>query len=421
MERDAQTGAHGPLEWEGPAIGLLDLDAFFASVEQLDHPAWRGRPVVVGAPPEEHGVVSTASYEARRYGIRSAMPSATARRLCPDAIWTRGHFERYHEVSRQVMGLLLDETPLVEQVSVDEAFFDVTPGRFSRESPVEICARVQARVRELGVTCSIGLGTGKTVAKIASEREKPRGLTVVPPGCERAFLAPLEVRAMSGIGQATQARLEAMGIRTLGQLAHADQDVLERELGVAGPRLAMRAAGLEHAEVVPPERQEGPKSLSCERTFPEDLVGRDELRAAVGHVCALVARRLRAQGLRAALVTLKVRSDAMRTRTARATLDVRTDDERVLARAAESVLEEVWAPGVRVRLVGVATSCLDHDPRPQASLFAPQGRERDRSELGRVGALVRARFGDAALGYGRDLRFSLARDAGDDDAGTDGA
>ena len=138
--------------WEGPAIGLLDLDAFFASVEQLDHPAWRGKPVIVGGSPKDRGVVSTASYEARKYGVHSAMPSATAQKLCPNAIWTRGHFDRYRELSHKVMALILDETPLVEQMSIDEAFFDITPGRYSNEHPVLIAERLQERVAALGIT-----------------------------------------------------------------------------------------------------------------------------------------------------------------------------------------------------------------------------------------------------------------------------
>ena len=175
--------------WAGKAIGLLDLDAFFASVEQLDHPEWRGKPVIVGGDADRRGVVSTASYEARTFGVHSAMPAAQAARLCPDAIWTHGRFDRYREVSSRVMGIIEDETPLVEQVSIDEAFFDVTPGRYSRESPVDICRRIQGRVSELGVSCSIGLGVSKSVAKVASERDKPRGLTVVLPGSEASFLA----------------------------------------------------------------------------------------------------------------------------------------------------------------------------------------------------------------------------------------
>ena len=210
----AARGAHpqaraSQMRWDGPAVGLLDLDAFFASVEQLDHPEWRGKPLIVGGDADKRGVVSTASYEARRYGVHSAMSSAQARRLCPDAIWTNGHYDRYREMSAKVMAIVLDETPYVEQVSIDEAFFDVTPGRFSDEDPVAIARRICARVAELGVTCSIGLSTNKTVAKIASERNKPNGLTVVYPGTEREFLAPIPVRAMSGSARAPRRRSSA--------------------------------------------------------------------------------------------------------------------------------------------------------------------------------------------------------------------
>ena len=212
---DAQHIAPTDVPWEGPAVGLLDLDAFFAAVEVLDHPEWRGKPLIVGGSADKRGVVSTASYEARKYGVHSAMPSAQAKRLCPDAIWVRGNYSRYREMSKKVMACILDETPLVEQVSIDEAFFDVTPGRYSRESPVSICRRIQSRVAELGVTCSIGIGVNKTVAKIASDMDKPRGLTVVLPGSEAEFLAPLPVRKMSGIGKASEAHLAMMGIHTL--------------------------------------------------------------------------------------------------------------------------------------------------------------------------------------------------------------
>ena len=194
------------IPWSGPAIGLMDLDAFFASVEQLDHPEWRGKPVIVGGSPKHRGVVSTASYEARTFGVHSAMPSWQAQRLCPQAIWTRGNHARYREMSNKVMQVLKDETPLVEQVSIDEAFFDVSPGRFSKENPIDICRRIQRRVASLGVTCSIGIGVNKTVAKIASDRQKPRGLTIVLPGTEASFLAPLPVRVMSGIGHALPGR-----------------------------------------------------------------------------------------------------------------------------------------------------------------------------------------------------------------------
>lgn len=397
------------LQWEGPAIGLLDLDAFFASVEQLDHPEWRGRPLIVGGSAERRGVVSTASYEARRFGVRSAMPAATARRLCPQAIWTQGHYDRYREMSAKVMGILVDETPRVEQVSIDEAFFDVTPGRYSHESPVAICQRIQRRVAELGVTCSIGLGVNKTVAKIASEREKPRGLTVVLPGTERAFLAPLPVSAMSGVGPATESRLKGMGIRTLGELARTDPSALEGAFGVTGPHMAVRAAGLERSEVAEAAAHERPKSVSNERTFSQDLTSRDELEAAVLHVSDMVARRLRKKGLKGRTVTLKLKFDVSHTRTAQRALAHETSDAHVIGPFALSLLDELWHEGVPVRLVGVGVSGFDGGEE-QLALFgddeALERRDASLAALERVRDALRDRYGDDAVSYGRDLRFS---------------
>ena len=404
--------SHDIVGWDGPAVGLLDLDAFFASVEQLDHPEWRGRPVIVGGSADRRGVVSTASYEARRYGVHSAMPSATARRLCPQAIWTQGHFGRYRELSASVMAILTDETPLVEQVSIDEAFFDVTPGRFSHESPVAICRRVQERVSELGITCSIGLGVNKTVAKIASEREKPRGLTVVLPGTERAFLAPLPVGAMSGIGPATEARLREMGVRTLGELAATDGEELERRFGVLGPRMALRAAGLERSVVAEAAVPDEVKSVSNERTFSHDLTTRDDVEAAVLHVADIVARRLRKRGLRGRTVTLKLKFDVSHARTAQHALPRPSDDARQIGRLAVRLLDEAWNEGVPVRLVGVGVSGFSDEAPEQLTLFDGAGSEgpngspgRDLSALGRVTDALRERFGDDAVSYGRDLRF----------------
>ena len=398
-------------EWRGRAVGLLDLDAFFASVEQLDHPEWRGKPVIVGGSANKRGVVSTASYEARRFGVHSAMASWQAERLCPDAIWTQGHYDRYREMSAKVMSILYDETPLVEQVSIDEAFFDVSPGRFSHESPVDICRRVQGRVSELGITCSIGLGTNKTVAKIASEREKPRGLTIVFPGTQQAFLAPLPVSAMSGIGQATTRRLNDMGIRTLGELARTDKDALLRTFGVLGPRMAVRAAGLEESVVADAAAPDEAKSVSNERTFERDLTSREDILAAIMHVASITGRRLRRKGLAGTTVTLRIKYDACTGRTAQCGLARPTDDEREFGLAAQGLLDEVWSPGMPVRLLGVGlTGFADGHTRPQQlGLFdekGPGGREtRDRSALSRVTDSVRDRFGDEAVAYGRDLRF----------------
>ncbi len=401
--------SHDILEWDGPAIGLMDLDAFFASVEQLDHPEWRGLPVIVGGSADHRGVVSTASYEARRYGVHSAMPSAQARRLCPNAIWTHGNFTRYREVSAAVMGILSAETPRVEQVSIDEAFFDVTPGRFSRESPLEICRRIQARVSALGVSCSIGLGINKTVAKIASDRDKPRGLTVVFPGTEEAFLAPLPVSTMSGVGPATEKRLVAMGIQVLGDLAKASPVKLERTFGVMGPRMAVRAAGLERSVVAERAKPEEAKSVSNERTFDHDLTTGDEVRAAILHISSMTGRRLRRRGLTGGTVTLKLRYADLHVRTAQRQLSSPTNDEHVFGPVAVRLLEGLWQEGTPVRLVGVGISDFSGAHGRQMGLFdeaaAEDGHAHDHAALSQLTDALRDRFGDDAVSYGRDLRF----------------
>lgn len=390
-------------EWRGPAIGLLDLDAFFASVEQLDHPEWRGKPVIVGGSADHRGVVSTASYEARTFGVHSAMPSFTARRLCPHAIWTHGHFDRYREMSRKVMDIVLHETPRVEQVSIDEAFFDVSPGRYSHESPISICQRIQHNVAKLGVTCSIGLGTSKTVAKIASEREKPRGMTVILPGMEASFLAPLPVRALSGIGKATEQTLADLQIHTLGDLARQDRDWMRAHLGVSGPRLVDRAAGLEHSVVKLATDPDEVKSVSNERTFANDLTTTKELHAAIGHVSELVGTRLRKKGLAGTQVTLKLKFDIYHTHTAQRQLGRATDDERVFGPVAKELLDTLWHEGTPVRLVGVAISGFDEEPQ-QLSLFE-EADESQSSNLSRVTDQLRERFGRGAITYGRDFRL----------------
>lgn len=394
----------GAGDWRGPAIGLMDLDAFFASVEQLDHPEWRGKPVIVGGSPERRGVVSTASYEARAYGVHSAMPSFQAQRLCPQAIWVTSNFGRYREVSRRVMDVLLDETPLMEQVSIDEAFFDVTPGRFAREDPIRICNRIRERVARIGVTCSIGLGTNKTVAKIASERRKPRGMTVVRPGTEAAFLAPLPVRSLSGIGGATEKSLLAMNIRTLGDLARQDPRMMERFFGVGGPRMVERAAGRERSVVRAASEHEDPKSVSNERTFARDLTTRAELEAAIGHVSEKVGARLRAKGLKGTQVTLKLKFDALHTHTAQRHLRRATNNEHVFAPIARELLDGLWREGTPVRLVGVGLSGFD-DVAEQLSLFQEPEDDGDKQALAEVTDRLRARFGSDALTFGRDFRL----------------
>lgn len=387
--------------WRGRALLLVDLDAFFASVEQLDHPEWRGKPVIVGGRSDRRGVVSTASYEARAYGVHSAMPSATAERLCPDAIWTSSHFDRYHELSAQVMGILKDESPLLEQMSIDEAYLDVSPGRYTGEDPVAIAARIQARVAELGITCSIGVATGKAVAKIASDMDKPRGLTVVYPGGEAAFLAPMDVRAMPGVGKQSAERLRRIGIRTLGALADAPLDRLVPVFGVNAQAVRDRARGIDPREIV---TESEVKSVSHERTFATDLVTREEIEDAIDMLGPMVGRRLRKKGLAGHTVTLKLRYANLSRRTAQKGLPANVDDETVFIPVAKRLIDEIWRPGDSVRLVGLGISGFEaHDE--QLGLFADEELPTGNAELLSAADKIRDKFGDGMLKFGRELKI----------------
>ncbi len=352
--------------WNAPAILLVDLDAFFASVEQLDHPAWRGKPVIVGGDADKHGVVSTASYEARTYGIHSAMPSATARKLCPHAIWTQGHFDRYRAVSSQVMSILTDESPYLQQVSIDEAFLDISPTPLNTEHPVLIAQRIQRRVAELGITCSIGIGTSKTIAKIASDMDKPQGLTVVYPGRETDFLSPLPIRSMSGIGAQSEKILLSHNIKTLGQLAQAPEKLLHSIWGKNAEMMRKRCLGL---DMSPVEADDEVKSVSNEITLAEDLTTFEQIAEAVDSIASKVGRRLRRKGLRGHTLGLKLRFSDRTNRSVQKKLNAPEDNEHVFIPHLHGMIEEIWRPGLAVRLVGVSVNGFNEDSAVQESLF----------------------------------------------------
>jgi DNA polymerase-4 len=390
--------------WNGRAILHVDLDAFFAAVEQLDHPEWRGLPVIVGGDPDKRGVVSTASYEARRFGVHSAMPSARARQLCPQAIWARARFARYHELSDAVFAILRSESPLVQPLSVDEAFLDLTPGAHTLEHPVLIARRIRARVSELGLTASVGVATSKTVAKIASDHDKPDGLTVVLPGDEAVFLSPMPVGVMSGIGPRTADRLTALGVVTLGDLARLDVDTARSVLGSAAPEMLRRAQGFDDRAVCD---NDPAKQVSKERTFDTDIRTASDLDAALEALSAAVAHRLRHKGISGRTVTVKVRFSDFSTRTVQRTLDQPTDDDGVFAPVGRELIRSVWTPGVGVRLLGIGLSGFEQRAE-QLSLVPPEddsrGGERPaRTELLHGIDAVRHRFGDQALLRGREL------------------
>lgn len=400
--------------WEGPAILLVDLDAFFASVEQLDHPAWRGKPVIVGGDAEAHGVVSTCSYEARAFGVRSAMPSSRARQLCPEAIWTHGHFHRYRQMSAAIMAILRDETPHVQQVSIDEAFMDVTPTTVNTEHPVAIAQRIQDRVAALGVTCSIGVGSSKSVAKIASDRDKPRGLTVVYPGTEQAFLGPLPVRDLSGVGAAAEAALKAHGIRTLGDLGAADGALLRRVFGKNGEMMRNRALGRDQSVVAEDDEV---KSVSNEVTFATDLTDRHSVEAALATIAAKVGRRLRRKGLAGRTLAIKVRYHDRSVHSVQRQLPSPTDDDIAFTPILYDMIGELWEPGMGIRLLGVAVSHFEADEVHQDALFDASALdagsddetapliedEGKRRRLIEATDALRDRFGDDTVRFGFEL------------------
>lgn len=395
--------------WNGPAIGLLDLDAFFASVEQLDHPDWRGKPVIVGSPSAERGVVSTASYEARAFGVHSAMPSAQAERLCPQAIWTKGHFRRYKELSGQVMMILANETPYLEQVSIDEAFFDITPGPYDTESIVDIVQRINGSVEKLGITCSIGVGSSKTVAKIASEKNKPHGMTIVTPGSEERFLAPLPVSAMSGIGKRSAAELKKLGIRTLGDLAQSDPMLVRHVLGNSTGAFQMRARGLERSRVKAVDETRAPKSISREHTFARDVAHQDDAQAAIALLGESVGQRLRKQGLIGRLVTLKVKYGYNKTNTAQKRLEHPTDDENIFVPVAQRLMKDAWNNGAHIRLIGLGIGDFTDGADEQPDLFTALDERGARTSGKRALSVtidnLRERFGSDAIKFGRSTRF----------------
>lgn len=381
----------------------MDMDAFFASVEQLDHPEWRGRPVIVGGDPSGRGVVSTASYEARKHGVHSAMPAAQAARLCPDAIWARPRFKRYSELARTTREILRRFTPHLEPTSIDEAYLDVSPGQTGRH-PVDIAEEIRREVDGLGLSCSLGVASGKTIAKIASDRDKPHGITVVWPGTEAAFLAPLPVTALPGIGASTARRLHDVGIRTLGDLAKLDLGTAETLAGAWGAELIERARGFDERPVAV---SGDVKSVSNERTFARDVHERCDAERELGALVDKIASRLRAQNLTARTFTVKLRFADFTTRTARRTLEVPTDLEDEMLPVALSLLGRVWSPGAGLRLLGFGASGFI-EPAQQLGLLdaaerdALDARPRRRALATEIDA-IRERFGDDALRRGSDL------------------
>jgi DNA polymerase-4 len=342
-----------------PTILHVDLDAFFASVEQRDKPSLRGKPVVVGGV-GGRGVVSTASYEARAFGVHSAMPMAEARRRCPNAAFLAGRFHAYRRTSRAVMELLRGISPLVEPLSLDEAFVDLAAADLPDRSVTTVSAfarELKERVREVtgGLTGSVGIGTSKLIAKIASDLDKPDGLVVVAPGNERDLLRSMQVTVIPGVGPATTEQLRRIGVHTVADLEQISQDELVRVVGRSHGVSLHRLARAEDDREVVPEREA--KSISVEDTYDTDHVDRRLLEALLDRQAAKVTERLAKARLSGRTVTVKVRLHDFSTHTRSATLPGPTDDTRTVARVARTLLRDVDTTG-GVRLLGVGVSGL---------------------------------------------------------------
>jgi DNA polymerase-4 len=384
------------------AILHVDLDAFFAAVEQRDRPELRGKPVIVGGGgPNQRGVVSTASYEARRFGVRSAMPLREAGRRCPDGIFLPVDGRKYLRVSREVMAILRRFTPLVEPISIDEAFLDVTGSRELFGDGETIARSIKAAVRdEVQLTISVGVARTKLVAKIASDLRKPDGLVVVAAGDEAAFLAPLEIGRLWGVGEKTAVVLREYGVKTIGDLAALPEDLLERRFGKMGPVLGDRARGIDSDRVV--GEGEAAKSVGHEHTFDVDTSDRETIERTLLAMAEGVSGRLRASGVRASTVTVKIRDSSFRTITRQRTLPEPTDLTEPIYRVALE-LAQPEVRGLRIRLLGISASNLGE--REQLGLF-PADDPRRRQAIEAADRL-RRRYGERAVTRARLIGTGL--------------
>lgn len=382
----------------------LDLDAFFCAVEEQHDPTLRGKPFAVGGQPDARGVVASCSYAARRFGVHSAMPMSRAVRLCPELIIVPSRHGIYGDVSRNVMAVLQDVTPIVEQLSIDEAFLDVT----GRQEPAEELARqLQSTIREgLDLPCSLGVATNKLVAKIANTVGKasaggsgpPNAITIVPPGEEAAFLAPLGVRELWGVGPKTAERLAGMGVHTIGDIAARPAAELARRFGKHGADLSRRARGLDDRPV---ETERDTKSISKETTFATDISDRAALRETLLALSVGVGRRLRRAGLSGPTVKLKLRWADFTTLTRQTTLDTATDQDSVIYQTACELFDAVWERRRPVRLLGVGVTGLEETARQLSLWETPDAEER---RLLETLDELRDRFGEGVVKRGSQLK-----------------
>jgi len=376
----------------------VDMDAFYASVEELDDPGLVGQPVVVGGTPDGRGVVAAANYAARRYGIHSAMPAARARRLCPHAVFIRSRMDRYGEVSCALRGIFARYTPLLEPLSLDEAFLDVTSSLRLFGDGLAIARRIKEEIREeLGLVASVGVAPNKFLAKLASDLDKPDGLVVVPTDAIEAFLEPLPVSRLWGVGKVSNRDLAQMGVHTIGDLRRLPEALLVSRFANTAVHWARLARGIDDRRVVP---DRDAKSISHETTFATDIDDPEILRSWLLELTEQVATRLRRQGLRGKTVYIKVRYADFHTVTRSESLDAPSNVTRELTVTAAGLLRAQLARSPRpVRLLGMGVSALTAGAHAQGQLFETEDREQQR-RIDTVVDSIKSRFGNRALRRG---------------------
>jgi DNA polymerase IV len=384
----------------------IDMDAFFVSVELLARPELRGLPVIVGGHADQRGVVTSATYEARRYGIHSAMPLRSAGRLCPQAVFLENHPELYARWSDRVAAILAKFSPVVEMASIDEAYLNLAGTERLLGPPLAAADRLLREITETtGLPCSGGLGTTRLVAKVASDQAKPRGLVWVASGCEPSFLAPLSVRRIPGIGGVTESALKGFGIETVAQLQAVPIENLESTFGRWGTALFRKARGIDSYEFFVDAE---PKSISHNQTFGQDTSDRERVQSTLSYLCQKASKRLRDAGLRARTVTVTLRFADFRTITRRQTLVDPCDFDSVFLGVIRDLVSRTWNGSAKLRLVGVELSSFSAGSE-QLDLLDPARREK-LTNLSRATDRLRDRFGFSKILLGGSLAPGQSRE-----------
>ena len=381
------------------------MDAFFVSVEELFDPSLKGKPVVVGGQRDERGVVSAASYAARKFGVHSAMPLRTAAKLCPQAIFVDGHPDRYRECSAKVHEVLESFSPQIEMVSIDEAYLDMT-GTERLHGPALMAAdKLHQKMKaQTQLNCSIGIGTSRLIAKVCSGKAKPHGVFYVVPGQEAKFLAPLDVREIPGVGKVTEQKLHELGILTVGDIAKLEDTFLDHHLGKWGLALAGKARGEDAGAWFEGEigEDDGPKSISHEHTYDRDTANAVQIEATLMRLSEMVGRRLREQQLHARTIQLKLRYKDFTTITRAHSLEQPTQLDNEIYRQIRKLFHDNWRKGIEIRLLGVHASSFDNEPA-QPSLLGENAREKWEHALSAADRL-RDRFGETSVTLGTGMK-----------------